>query len=48
MIEVALSKANTVDAYMKDHFDALEDDYLSPTDWTRLRMIKDSSSHFLR
>jgi hypothetical protein len=48
MLEVALEKANVVDAYTKDHFDTLEDDYLSPADWTRLRMIKDFLQPFSR
>ena len=39
MLVVADTKESAIDRYTKDHFDDLEEDYLTPSDWKRLRTI---------
>lgn len=41
MLRVSLKLANAVDAYSKEYFDDLEDEYLSPSEWEALREITD-------
>ena len=41
MLRVALKLASAVDAYTKEHFDTLEEEYLSPNEWETLREITD-------
>ena len=37
MLHVALKLDTALDSYTKKHFDALQAEYLSPTDWEKLR-----------
>ena len=48
MLIVALEKAVAIDTYAKTHLYILEDDYLTPNDWKRLRTIKDFLQPFHR
>jgi len=41
MLIIALKKAAAIDTYTKIHLTALEADYLTLSDWKRLRTIKD-------
>jgi hypothetical protein len=41
MLEVALEHDSAIDSYTKKHFSTLETEYLSPTDWERLRIISE-------
>lgn len=40
MLVVATEKSGAIDTYLKNNFATLEKDYLSPSDWDRLRKIK--------
>ncbi len=48
MLLVADKKAAAVDTYTKAHIDTLGADYLSPLDWTRLRMVMSFLQPFYR
>jgi hypothetical protein len=39
MLEVALTHETSLDTYSKAHFEDLEEDYLSPKDWEKLKRI---------
>ena len=39
MCEVALEYSSAIDTYTKKYFDDLQDDYLSPNDWSKLHTI---------
>jgi hypothetical protein len=39
MLRVSLKLASAVDAYTKEYFDDLEEEYLSPSEWEALREI---------
>jgi hypothetical protein len=48
MLVVAIEKAGAIDTYAKNHFATLQEDYLTPQDWKRLRTIKDFLQPFHR
>jgi len=48
MLIIALEKAAAIDTYAKTHLAVLEADYLTPSDWKRLRTIKDFLQPFYR
>jgi hypothetical protein len=48
MLEVALLLEGPIDTYAKNHYTALQADYLNPQDWTRLRTIKNFLQTFER
>jgi hypothetical protein len=39
MLQVALKHESAIDSFTKKYFDSLEEDYLSPTEWEKLRTI---------
>ena len=48
MLHVALKLDTALDSYTKKHFDILQAEYLSPTDWEKLRTISKFLSLFDR
>jgi len=48
MLEVALKHETSLDTYSKAHFEDLEEDYLSPKDWEKLKRIFDFLRPFYR